>query len=84
MSNSRSIAAVTHALRYLLDERFRERAERPVAVTTKPLDKARDASNGGGDQVNLFYIIIVRMGPGETCRFPVRSGPGKWVCPLWR
>ena len=81
MSNALAIAAVTTTLRQLLQQRFDINGSSNVTVTTKPLDKARDNSNG--NQVNLFLYqtqinaawrnmdIPTQVKPGETGQSPL-------------
>src|SRR5690348_13905400 len=62
MSNSLAIAAVTAALRHLLDRGLS--ADVPgTRVTTRPPDKARDGQSG--NQVNLF---LYRTAPNAAWR----------------
>jgi len=77
MSNANSIAAVTHSLRYLLEDRFRESKDRNVNVTTKPPDKARDSNNNGGDQVNLFLYHFSENGAWKNMALPNQIKPGE-------
>ena len=81
MSNSRSIAAVTRTLRYLLDERFKQSADQNVTVTTKPLDKARDGNNNGGDQVNLFLYHYNENAAWRNMAIPSQVRPGETGLP---
>jgi Pvc16 N-terminal domain len=77
MSNPLAIAAVTHSLRHLLEERFKVNGSGNVTVTTKPLDKARDSSNSGGDQVNLFLYQYVENAAWKNMEIPSQVKPGE-------
>ncbi len=77
MSNALSIAAVTHTLRHLLEERFKVNGSGNVTVTTKPLDKARDSSNSGGDQVNLFLYQYMENAAWKNMEIPSQVKPGE-------
>jgi hypothetical protein len=77
MSNERSIAAVTHTLRHLLEERFKVNGAGNVTVTTKPLDKARDSNNNGGDQVNLFLYQYMENAALKNMEIPSQAKPGE-------
>jgi hypothetical protein len=71
MSNATSIDAVTCTLRHLLEDRFRLAGPASATVTTKPLDKARDGNNRGGDQVNLFLYHVSESGAWKNTSMPV-------------
>lgn len=77
MSNSLAIAAVTHSLRHLLEERFKVSGSGNVTVTTKPLDKARDSNNSGGDQVNLFLYQYTENAAWKNMEIPSQVKPGE-------
>lgn len=76
MSNATSIDAVTRTLRHLLEDRFRLAGPASATVTTKPLDKARDSSNRGGDQVNLFLYHVSESGAWKNTPMPAAPGAG--------
>lgn len=77
MSNPLAIAAVTHTLRHLLEERFKVNGSGNVTVTTKPLDKARDSSNSGGDQVNLFLYQYMENAAWKNMEIPSQAKSGE-------
>jgi hypothetical protein len=71
MSNSLAIAAVTAALRNLLDRGLN--AELPgTRVTTRPPDKARDAA--AGNQVNLFLYQTLPNAAWRNIELPPPGG----------
>lgn len=76
MSNALAIAAVTHSLRHLLEERFKDIGLN-VLVTTKPLDKARDSNNGGADQVNVFLYECMENAAFKNMEISSQVKPGE-------
>ena len=74
MSNALAIAAVTATVSSLLQNVNQGTGLSGVSITTKPLDKARDSSNG--NQINLFLYQVLPNAAWRNMDIPqrVRSG----------
>ena len=76
MSNSLAIAAVTATLRNLLIRRLGSELPNQDALTTKPLDKAREP-NASTNQVNIFLYHIAYDAAWRNMNMPNQVRPGE-------